>query len=86
MGEPDDLLNFVIEAYATELEEWMREHGPLMMREELHLDPRLSRVFILARWLCPRATRSDIPHSRPTLKKSGQQTVDLQIVPLVTNF
>ena len=85
MGEPDDLLNFVIEAYATELEEWMREHGPLMMREELHLDSDSVESF-LARWLCPRATRSDIPHSRPTLKKSGQQTVDLQIVPLVTNF
>ena len=49
MGEPDDLLNFVIEAYATELEEWMREHGPLMMREELHLDPdSVESLFWLA--------------------------------------
>jgi hypothetical protein len=39
MRQPDDTVNFMIETYATELEEWMREHGPLMMREDHHPDP-----------------------------------------------
>ena len=39
MSEPDDTVNFVIETYTAELEEWMREHGPLVMRVQLHLDP-----------------------------------------------
>jgi hypothetical protein len=39
MLEPDDTVNFVVETYTAELEEWMREHGSLVMREELHLDP-----------------------------------------------
>ena len=33
MREPDDTINFVIETYTAELEEWMREHGPLVMRK-----------------------------------------------------
>ncbi len=35
---PDDRANLIIATYAAALGEWMREHGPSVMRDQLHLD------------------------------------------------
>ncbi|MGC4095745.1 MAG: hypothetical protein QM706_01400 [Nitrospira sp.] len=38
MIEDDAELYAMLEEYATVLTEWMRDHGPSAMREQLHLD------------------------------------------------
>ena len=67
MREPDDTTNFVIETYTAELEEWMREHGPLVMRKSF-ISTQTHQSVCFGVLAIPHATRSDIPHSRPTSK------------------